>query len=139
MGLATPRDVITRRRSLILEHDLNGFADLFAADGVLELPFAPPGMPTRLEGREVIRSFSAGSGTSLMRIEDMWATQIYQTTDPEVLIVELETKAVVATTGAPFQGTSVQVFRIRDGEILLFRDYWNPQGLARALNKPDLT
>jgi ketosteroid isomerase-like protein len=134
MSLPTPRDVIARRRSLILEHDLNGFADLFAAGGVIELPFAPPGMPKRLEGREAIRSFSAGAGTSLMQIEDMWATQVYETTDPEVLIVELETKAVVTTTGVPFQGTSVQVFRIRDGEILLFRDYWNPQGLAEALN-----
>jgi ketosteroid isomerase-like protein len=134
MSLPTPRDVIARRRSLILNDDMSGFADLFAADGVIELPFAPPGMPTRIEGREAIRSFSAGAGTTLMQIEDMWATQIYETTDPEVLIVELETKAVVTTTGAPFQSTSVQVFRIRDGEILLFRDYWNPQGLAQALN-----
>lgn len=134
MSSPSPRDVIARRRSLVLAHDRNGFADLFAADGVLELPFAPPGMPTRLEGRETIRSFSTGAGTSLMRIEDMWATEIYQTTDPEVLIVELETKAAVATTGARFQATSVQVFRIRDGEILLFRDYWNPQDLAGALD-----
>lgn len=134
MSLPTPRDVIARRRSLILDHDMDGFVGLFAADGVIELPFAPPGMPKRIEGREAIRGFSAGTGTSLMRIEDMWATQIYETTDPEVVIVELETKAVVTTTGAPFQGTSVQVFRIRDGQILLFRDYWNPQGLAEALD-----
>lgn len=134
MSPPTPRDVIARRRSLILDHDMNGFAGLFAADGVMELPFAPPGMPARIEGREAIRSFSAATGTSLMQIEDMWATDVYETTDPEVLIVELETKAVVTTTGAPFQATSVQVFRIRDGEILLFRDYWNPQGLAQALN-----
>jgi ketosteroid isomerase-like protein len=134
MSMPTPQNVIARRRNLILEHDMDGFAELFAADGVIELPFAPPGMPTRIEGREAIRSFSTGTGTSLMQIEDMWPTQVYETTDPEVLIVELETKAVVTTTGAPFQATSVQVFRIRDGEILLLRDYWNPQGLAQALN-----
>jgi hypothetical protein len=28
----------------------------------------------------------------------------------------------------------VQVFRIRDGEILLFRGYWNPQSLAQGLD-----
>ncbi len=27
----------------------------------------------------------------------------------------------------------MQVFRIRDGRILLLRDYWNPMGLADAL------
>ncbi|MEV4297202.1 nuclear transport factor 2 family protein [Microbispora rosea] len=50
-----------------------------------------------------------------------------------MLVVELETRAVVAATGAPYQGRSVQVFRIRDGRILLLRDYWNPMGLADAL------
>ncbi|MFF4414734.1 nuclear transport factor 2 family protein [Streptosporangium sp. NPDC001559] len=134
MGLSTPQDVIERRRSLVLEHDMDGFAELFAPDGVIEMPFAPPGMPTRIEGREAIRDFSAAATISLLRVEDMWTTQVYQTTDPEVLIVELEAKAVVTTTGAPFQSTSVQVFRIRDGKILLFRDYWNPQSLAEALN-----
>ena len=132
MTAPLPRDVIARRRSLVLDHDLDGFADLFATDGVLELPFAPPGMPRRIEGREAIRSFSTGASITTMRVEDMCTTAIYETTDPEVLIVELESKAVVTTTGASFQATSVQVFRIHDGEILLFRDYWNPQDLGPA-------
>ena len=31
------------------------FADLFAQDGVLRFPFAPPGMPREIRGREAIR------------------------------------------------------------------------------------
>src|SRR5690349_23460796 len=116
MDRPTPRDVLARRRALILGGDLGGFADLFAPDGVIELPFAPPGMPARVEGREAIRAFSSGQATAAMRIEDMWTTSVYETTDPEVLVVELETRAVVTATGAPYQARSVQVFRIRDGQ-----------------------
>jgi ketosteroid isomerase-like protein len=32
-----------------------------------------------------------------------------------------------------FAGTSIQVFRIRDGQILLFRDYFNPRGFEDLL------
>jgi ketosteroid isomerase-like protein len=32
-----------------------------------------------------------------------------------------------------FATSSVQVFRIRDGKILLFRDYANPRALSEAL------
>ncbi|KAB8185470.1 nuclear transport factor 2 family protein [Microbispora catharanthi] len=133
MDRPSPRDVLARRRALILDGDLDGFADLFAPDGVIELPFAPPGMPVRVEGREAIRDFSSGQATAALRIEDMWTTSVYETTDPEVLVVELETRALVTATGAPYQARSVQVFRIRDGQILLLRDYWNPMGLADAL------
>ena len=46
MPSTTPADVLARRRQLILNGDADGFADLFAPDAVIELPFAGlPGMP----------------------------------------------------------------------------------------------
>ena len=48
----TPRDVIARAHAFVRAYDLQ-FADCFAVDGVLELPFAPRGMPRRIEGRAV--------------------------------------------------------------------------------------
>ncbi|WP_214416478.1 nuclear transport factor 2 family protein [Sphaerisporangium fuscum] len=134
MATPTPREIIDRRRRLVLDKDADGFADLFAADGVVELPFAPPGMPRRIEGRDAIRAFSSHAFSPRVRIDDLSASAVYETTDPEVVIVEVESRGTVTATGRPFQGTSVQVFRVRDGEIVLFRDYWNPQGLAEALH-----
>ena len=58
MSSVTPADVLARRRRLILSGDADGYADLFAPDGVTEAPFAPPGAPSRLEGRETIREYS---------------------------------------------------------------------------------
>jgi hypothetical protein len=52
-----PRQLFARLQATILNgYDMNGQADLFAADGTLEWPFAPPGMPRRIEGRKAIRA-----------------------------------------------------------------------------------
>ena len=58
---------------------------------------------------------------------------MHQTSAPEVVIVELVTRATVLATGHEFAGRSIQVFRIREGRIFLLRDYFNPGGLAEAL------
>jgi ketosteroid isomerase-like protein len=129
----TPLEVLDSRRRLVVDRDLDGFADLFATDGVLELPFAPPPMPRRLEGRESIRAFSIAGAKPPMEIEDLETVEVYETSDPEVVIVELATLGTVTATGLPFRLTSLQVFRIRDGEILLFRDYWSPEAIAELL------
>ena len=48
MSSATPADILARRRHVILNGDADGFADLFAPDAVIEVPFAgPPGVPMR--------------------------------------------------------------------------------------------
>jgi uncharacterized protein len=133
MTALTPAQVLERRRQVLTAHDIDGFIDLFASDGVIELPFAGPGMPRRLEGRAAIREFSDRAEASPLRIDDLVTVELYQPADPEVVIVELRTCGHVATTGATFEATSIQVFRIRDGEILLLRDYFSPSGLADLL------
>ncbi|MBO2460014.1 nuclear transport factor 2 family protein [Actinomadura violacea] len=120
---ATPLEVLERRREVLLARDMDAFADLFAADGVIEMPFGGPGMPARLEGREEIRAFSAKVDLSALEISDLRVRDVHRTTDPEVVILELTTVGRVVATGEPLEVPCIQVFRIRDGRILLFRDY----------------
>ena len=115
-------DVLEERRRIVLSGDMTGFADLFAEDGVIEIPFATRGLPARLDGREAIRRFTNRPGRALT-ITDLRIHQVHQTTDPEVVIVELTSVGRVTTTDEPFEVPCVQVFRIRDGRIVLFRDY----------------
>jgi uncharacterized protein len=133
MTVPTPTQVLEQRRELLLKHDVDGFADLFAPDGVIELPFAGPGMPSRLAGQQAIRDFSHRMEASPLRIDDLEATAVYHTDDPEVVIIELATRGTVTGTDRTFEGTSIQVFRIRDGKIVLFRDYFNVGGLPDIL------
>jgi uncharacterized protein (TIGR02246 family) len=137
MSSATPADVLARRRHLILNGDADGFADLFTPDAVIEVPFAgPPGMPARLEGREAIRESARQVMASPLRLEDFEVAELYQTQDPEVVIVEMRTKGTVTTTGRSFAATSIQILRIRDGHIVLFRDFPDPRGLEDAMREP---
>jgi uncharacterized protein len=136
MPSATPADVLAQRRRLIQSGDADGFADLFAPDAVIEAPFAPPGAPARLEGRAAIREYSRHVMASPLRLEDFEVAELYQTQDPEVVIVEMRTKGTLTTTGQSFAATSIQVLRIRDGQIVLFRDFADPRVLEDVIGEP---
>jgi uncharacterized protein (TIGR02246 family) len=137
MPSVTPADVLAQRRQLILSGDIDGFANLFAPDGVIEGPFTgPPGAPLRLAGREAIREYSRHVMASPLRLEDFEVVELYQTQDPEVVIVEMQTKGTVTTTGRSFEATSIQILRIRDGQIVLFRDFADSRGLEDVLREP---
>jgi ketosteroid isomerase-like protein len=129
----TPLDVLELRRQYLIDRNFEGFASLFAEDAVLELPFAVEGLPDRLVGREQIREFSLRAADHHVDIVDLHTVQLHQTADPEVVILELVSEARHRTTGVPFRATCIQVFRIRDGKIKLFRDY------VGAGTIPDLT
>jgi ketosteroid isomerase-like protein len=137
MPSATPADVLARRSQLILNGDADGFAALFAPDAVIESSFAgPPGTPVRLEGREAIREYSRRVMASPLRLEDFEVAELYQTQDPEVVIAEMRAKGIVTTTGRSFAATSVQILRIREGHIVLFRDFADPRVLEDVIGEP---
>jgi uncharacterized protein len=134
MPSVTPADVLARRRQLMLNGDADGFADLFAPDAVIEFSFhGPPGTPVRLEGREVIREYSRRVIASPLRLEDYEVAELYQTQDPEVVIAEMRAKATVTTTGRSITATSIQILRIREGHIVLFRDFADPRVLEDVI------
>jgi uncharacterized protein (TIGR02246 family) len=115
-------DVVRRRNEALLKNDVEAFVALFEPDGVVEQPFALNGMPTRLEGREAIRAFSARTFPAI-RFDSLEEIATYGTDDPEVVIVELATQATLTSSGQSFSGRSISVFRIRNGAIALFRTY----------------
>ena len=131
---ASPREVVDRALQLVLDYDLNGYLELFAPNGSLEFPFAPPGLPARMKGRDQI-------GAALLPLwEQAWEAGwrstgyspvvVHQTANPEVVIAEFDLYGEVATTKETFQLAFIHVYRVRDGRIVSLRDYWNPQVLS---------
>ena len=137
MSSDTPADVLARRRQLMLDGDADGLADLFTPDGVIEFPFhGPPGPPVRLEGRAAIREYSRSIMASPLRLEAYEVAELYQAQDPEVVIAEMRTKGTLTVTGRSFVATSIQVLRIREGQIVLFRDFADSRGLEDVIGEP---
>jgi ketosteroid isomerase-like protein len=112
------------------------FADLFAADGVLTYPFAPPGQPRELRGRDAIRSYfgAMGQARELFAMEGAEAV-VRETSDPEVVVAEITHHGWSHVTGAPYRFTALGVIRVRDGEIVCYDDYMDPIALARLLGR----
>jgi uncharacterized protein len=125
----TPRQLLERTHTLILEGRLDDYADLFAEDGVFEIPFAPAGVPRRIEGRDALRSlFRAGAERSrrTARFTGVDYRAVHETADPEVVVAEFEVRGERTQGGEPFTFSDVIVLRAREGRILSLRDYWNP-------------
>jgi uncharacterized protein len=53
-----------------------------------------------------------------------------------VVIVEMRTKGTLTATGQSFEATSIQILRIREGRLPLFRDFANPQVLDDVIGGP---
>ncbi len=122
----TPREIVARVLEAELGRDMDAFSDLIAEDGVLEMPYAPPGA-RRIEGRETIRArLRKGVELSPLRLEGAVREEVYETSDPEVVIREMELHGTVVASGAAFRAEYVTLFRIRDGLIALCRHYAEP-------------
>ncbi|MGA5123255.1 nuclear transport factor 2 family protein [Streptomyces pseudogriseolus] len=107
------------------------WAELFTEDGVLEFPYAPPGYPTRLQGRGELRAHMAAFPKAF-RVE-MKDVRIHETVDPTLVIAELRCEGVALETGRPYDQTYISVVETRDGRISRYVDYWNPLVAMEAL------
>jgi ketosteroid isomerase-like protein len=137
--MSTPKEVFGRARACVLSFDADGYADLFAETGVLEIPFAPSEMmPRRLEGREEIRrAIGLGMGRARdagRRMLDYHNIVMHQSIDPEVLIVEFEAEGQNAA-GEVYRLPYIHVLRVRDGEIVSLRDYFGAASVNLALKR----
>ncbi|MFC7660236.1 nuclear transport factor 2 family protein [Pseudonocardia benzenivorans] len=135
----SPREVVEEVRRMVAGENVV-FADLFAPDGVLTYPFAPPGMPRELRGRDAIRAYHGDHADR----RDMFAMDgvdmvVRTTDDPEVVVVEIEHHGTARATTAPYRFRALGVVRVRDGEIVQYDDYMDPLALATLLGRtPDL-
>jgi ketosteroid isomerase-like protein len=130
---ASPREVFDRVLRALQDVQIDVYVDLFAADATFELPFAPPGVPRRIDGREAISMFIRSGAERLRAAPPQWrfrSVVVHETVDPEVIVTEFEVHGVSA--GTPHQFSNLQVMTVREGEIVSLRDYWNP------LDRPEI-
>lgn len=106
----------------------DAIAAMFTEDGVIDAPLAPDDHPLRhLVGREAIRT---GTGAyhqqptyrGTMSLERSGYV-LHDTADPDVFIAEIDV-AFDEADGRRTTMSLVQIFRLRDGQIALLRDYF---------------
>lgn len=127
-GHLSPRDVILATQRALLDGDIEAVCSYFAPDAVLEFPrSAEAAVPARIQGRESIRQVIAGLRQRLhgdgRRLSGFENLVVHETTNPEVVVVEFEALGEVATGNGDYRMPDIQVWRVRDGQVVSVRDY----------------
>ncbi|WP_020669122.1 nuclear transport factor 2 family protein [Amycolatopsis nigrescens] len=113
-----------------------GFAidEYWAEDVVIEQPFALP--PRRTEGRaNFLAAAVPGRAALPVRFDGIRDPVVHETVDPELIIVEFRLAGTITTTGRSASAPFVVVLRVRDGKIVLWREYQNVALMTELLGE----
>jgi uncharacterized protein len=134
--MMTAREVFARFTDYVLGEPID---ELWAPDVVIETPFAAPGQPTRIEGHEFLARSQPSRESLPVRFEEVRDVVVHDTTDPDEIIVEYTIAGTVTTTGLRASAPFISVLRVRDGKIVLWREYQHTLAIAEALGQlPEL-
>ena len=129
------REVLERLRRAAITQSADDMSRLYAVDAVHEFPFTAPGVPSRLEGRDEIVSWTAAVWeTDAFRYERYRTLATYDTGDPDTIIVEQEAVGTSTSTGE-FALPNILVLTARDGQIVHLRDYVDVLAAAAVVGR----
>ena len=121
-----------------LKPDAETFPDMFAEDGVLEYPYAPPGLSTPIAGRAaIVANFQRLR--KLLRIDGVADVAEIEVSDPNTVVLEFSGRGEGVITNEAYDQRYISVIRMRDGNIVHYKDYWNPIALLRAVKGGETT
>lgn len=132
----SPREVFLALVNGVAEGRWEELPDLYAEQTDVVHPFDPLRAPA-LRSRDELREHFAPTGTGPHLRRRAAGITIHETTDPEVIIAEFEYQGTVVETGEPFAQPGIFVLRVRDGEIVSSRDYFDHFTTARLRGQLD--
>ncbi|MFH7018878.1 nuclear transport factor 2 family protein [Flavobacterium sp. FlaQc-47] len=116
-----------------LAKDMKGWSELCAEDVVAEFPFAPEGSPAKFEGREALYNYLKDY-PGFIDVKSIPNLKIYGTDDANVAIAEWSASGVVIGNGNAYEMSYATFVTFRDGLIVNYREYWNPQAFQKAMS-----
>ena len=100
---------------------------MFVSDDlVFELPYGPDFMPNPIEGRETWNQMQLMT-FKLFRSFTLELVEVHECLDPDKLIAEYRSNAIVARNDNAYLNRYIGVFRFRDGKICAWREFHNPE------------
>lgn len=127
----SPGDVLIAATRAFAAGDVDGWLAYAHDDIVLELPYAPPGAPSRVAGKAAVADYlrAVPAGIDFRQMD----FTVHQTVAPETAVIEWTAAGVVKATGAAYEMTYVVILTLQDGLMRTYRDYWNPLVLQNTL------
>ena len=116
---------------------LESWKDTFAEDGVWEMPFAADPLPRAVPGRHLIGHFVDWFFTAAPDLHIV-SSVVHETTDPELFILELRGEANLSLNSNVYANNYCTHMRIRNGKVVLFREYFDPEEVLRAFGRDEI-
>ncbi len=128
----TAAQVLQRAMDLFLAKDMLGWSELCDENVVVELPFSPDPAGRRIFGRAAIYAFLKDYPKAI-DIKSLPTLKIHTTEDPQVAIAEWSVSGRVIGNGNPYELSYATVVTVRNGLIVNYREYFNPQAFMAAM------
>ncbi|WP_281197039.1 nuclear transport factor 2 family protein [Microtetraspora niveoalba] len=77
-------------------------------------------------------AYAAGRSALPVRFDEFRTGAVHHTADPEVIVAEYEMTGTVTTTGRSATAAFVLVLRVRDGQVVHWREYQDMAAIAQA-------
>jgi hypothetical protein len=122
----------------LCDGDLAGCLELCSDNIEFEFPFAPPGRPERLRGRENLRRYLEPL-LARTAYDEITSLVVYETDAPGTIVAEMTIGLRLLESGRTRSMRYVGVARAEDGRIVSYRDYWNPLALSDHADTTEAT
>jgi uncharacterized protein len=132
----SPEEVFLALVNGVAEGRWEELPDLYAEQTNVVHPFDPLRAPA-LRSRDELRAHFTPAGDSPRPERQVANITIHQTIDPEVIVAEFEYQGTDPETGEAYAVPGIFVLRVRNGEIVSSRDYFDHLAAAKARGQLD--
>ncbi|MFG6430913.1 nuclear transport factor 2 family protein [Roseateles sp. LYH14W] len=129
----TASQVLKRALELFLAKDMKGWSELCDENVIVELPFSPDPSARKIVGRAAIYAFLKDYPKAI-DIKSLPTMKIHATDGPSVAIAEWSVSGRVISNGNPYELSYATVVTVRNGLIVNYREYFNPQAFMAAMS-----
>ncbi|AMK19936.1 MULTISPECIES: nuclear transport factor 2 family protein [Sphingobium] len=114
------------------ENDVDGLLELITPDVAVYTPFSPEGLPTRFNGRDEVDA-RFGDARRPMPYFTFLDVEILATEDPDRWVATCRSEGRQAD-GRNYANIYCWIFRLRDGKIAAWTEYYDPQKVMPFLD-----
>lgn len=133
MTETTPGAVFAAATRAFTRGDIDGWLARAHDDIVVEFPYAPPGRPTSVTGKEAVGEYLRAVPAQI-DFDEITHLEVHQSVATDTAVIEWSARGRVKATGAPYEMAYVVVLTLADGLMKTYRDYWNPLTLTETLS-----
>jgi len=130
MNSANPVEIARQWLTILATANYDAWETIAAPDLVIHTPYALPGFAKKCEGRDVALAMARQYGDFLT--EFAYYDIELHATDEEGLVMGTARSEAKTPAGASYNNEYCVIWRIRNGKIAEYWEYFDPQRVAEA-------